>query len=206
MSNVTRRLGLAALGLMLASACSPERALAPTTMTAPPAAPNALLGIDLGGTIGSVLSALRLVSPVQRTMALSADITVRKTIGVEGGRLEIDAAGVTVIVPAGALSAPTEITMTARAGRMIAYDFAPHGITFNKPLEFRQSLKGTNASILSGPFMKLGYYADERQLGRTTALVSELIGGTLDGLTGTFTARISHFSGYVVTCGRDELD
>jgi hypothetical protein len=34
-------------------------------------------------------------------------------------------------------------------------------------------------------------------------LVSELIGGTLNLLSWTFTANIQHFSGYMVSCGRD---
>jgi hypothetical protein len=145
-----------------------------------------------------------LVLPLQRSTSLPAAITVTQTIGGAGGTLSIPEAGVTVTIPRGALIAPTQITMTARAGSLVAYDFAPHGITFAKPLTFTQRLSGTNASLLSAPFLRLGYYQDERLLGTTTALVSELIGGTVDLLTNTFTSKIPHFSGYVVTCGRDE--
>ena len=88
--------------------------------------------------------------------------------------------------------------MTARAGSLVAYDFAPHGITFAKPLVFSQQLRGTNASLLTAPFLQLGYYSDPSLLTKTGALVSELLGGTLNTLTWTFTAPIPHFSGYIV--------
>ena len=40
------------------------------------------------------------------------------------------------------------------------------------------------------------------RLTKTGGLVSELLGGTLDTLTWSFTAPIPHFSGYIVTCRR----
>jgi hypothetical protein len=139
---------------------------------------------------------------LQRTTPLAAPITVTKSIGSEGGTLSIPQAGVSVVVPRGALAQPTTITMTARAGSLVAYDFAPHGITFAKPLVFQQQLKGTNASLLTAPLLQLGYYSDPNLLTGTGGLVSELLGGAVDLLTGTFTAPIPHFSGYIVTCGR----
>jgi hypothetical protein len=206
MKIAIRRLATLALALAIAG-CS-DHTTAPVTLTAPTAGPsNDLLGGVLGtvgGVVGGVTDALGLttVHGIQRTVPLAEPITVVKTIGREGGYLNIPEAGVTVIVPAGALSSPTEITMTARAGSMIAYDFAPHGITFDRPLVFNQSLRGTNAGLLSS--LKLGYYSDPSLLDGTTALVSELIGGIVSRLTGTFTAPIKHFSGYVVSCGRGE--
>ena len=91
---------------------------------------------------------------LQRTTPLAAPITVSKVIGADGGTLSIPEAGVTVTVPRGALAQTTTITMTARAGSLVAYDFAPHGITFAKPLVFSQQLRGTNASLLSAPFLQ----------------------------------------------------
>jgi hypothetical protein len=205
MNIAFRRLATLALTLAVAG-CSSDQATAPATLSAPTAGPsNDLLGGVLGtvgGVVGGLTDALGLTSVrgIQRKTPLAAPITVVKTIGREGGYLSIPEAGVTVIVPYGALSSPTEITMTARAGSMIAYDFAPHGITFAKPLVFNQSLRGTNAGLLSP--LKLGYYSDPSLLTQTTALVSELINGVGTLLTGTFTAPIKHFSGYVVTCGR----
>jgi photosystem II stability/assembly factor-like uncharacterized protein len=195
MKSTLRRVGLlAAVALM--AACSGEPATAPASQSSAPA--SAPLPDLLG-----VLSSLQLAPTLQRTTPLASDITVTKTIGALGGTLSIPAAGVTVTVPAGALSSPTLITMTARAGSLLAYDFAPHGITFAKPLTFSQSLSGTSATLLNVPFLKLGYYTDPNLLGSVFALVSELINGSTNLLSWTFTAPINHFSGYVVACGRN---
>lgn len=191
---------LATLALALAVAGCSDHTTAPAALSAPSAGSSHDL---LGGLLGTVTNALGLtVNVIQRKTPLAAPITVVKTIGWEGGSLSIPEAGVSVVVPAGALSSPTVITMTARAGSLVAYDFEPHGITFTKPLVFTQDLRGTNAGLLST--LKLGYYSDPSLLGTTTAVVTELISGVLNFLTGTFTAPIKHFSGYVVSCGRDE--
>lgn len=197
-----RRISLVAASLVLFSACSSEPINAPQArVAAPTAAPSADL---LGGVVGvvDVLKKLILLPGLQRTTALPSAITVTKTIGSTGGTLTIPAAGVTVTVPAGALSSPTLITMTARAGRLVAYDFAPHGITFAKPLVFSQKLQGTNASLLSAPFLQLGYYTDPNLLTDLGGVVSELLGGVTNLLSWTFTGSINHFSGYMVGCGR----
>lgn len=199
-----RRAGVVALGLVLA-ACSSDHTTAPT---AQPTAQSAAIhsgsaqSPDLLGTVGSVLGDLHLVTGLRRTTPLAAPITVTQTIGRAGGVLVIPEAGVSVIVPYGALSEPTTITMTARSGYLVAYDFAPHGITFARPLIFTQRLSGTNATVLSAPFLKLAYYQDASLLGDVTATVSELISGVSNLLTWTFSAPINHFSGYLVTCGR----
>jgi hypothetical protein len=201
MKIAIRRLATLALTLAVAG-CSSDHATAPATLSAPTAAPSDDL---LGGLLGTVTNTLGLtVNGLQRTTPLAAPITVTKTIGWEGGYLSIPEAGVSVVVPTGALSSPTEITMTARAGSLVAYDFAPHGITFARPLVFTQNVRMTNAGLLST--LKLGYYSDPSLLGKTTAVVTELISGVLSWLTGTFTAPIKHFSGYIVTCGRDSAD
>jgi hypothetical protein len=186
---------------LVATGCSADVATT-APIAAPAAASHDLLG-GLLGTVGNLTNSLGLTSVrnLKRTIPLAAPITVVKTIGAEGGYLSIPAAGVTVVVPAGALSRPTDITMTARAGSVIAYDFEPHGITFARPLVFTQSLRGTNAPLLSLRSMRLGYYSDPSLLGETTSLVSELIKGLGSIFSSTFTAPINHFSGYLVTWG-----
>jgi hypothetical protein len=197
MKIAIRRLATLALTLAVA-ACSADSPTAPATLSAQSAVSSNDL---LGGLLGTVTNVLGLtVNGIQRKTPLAAPITVTKTIGWEGGYLSIPEAGVSVIVPVGALSSPTQISMTARAGSLVAYDFAPHGVTFARPLVFTQNVRMTNAGLLSS--LKLGYYSDPSLLGATTAVVSELISGVLSTLTGTFTAQIRHFSGYVMTCGR----
>jgi hypothetical protein len=203
MSSPIRRVGALALALMLAG-CSAAEVASPTQMKAVPA--DAQSGL-LGGVLGTVTGVLNLTTTdaVQRTKPLAAPITVTKEIGYYGGTLSIPEAGVTVIVPRGALLRTTTITMTARAGSLLAYDFSPTGTTFYKPLVFNQSLKGTNVTLLQVPLLRLGYYSDPGLLGELTATVSELLGGVTDLLSWTFTAPIKHFSGYIVTCGRTDF-
>jgi ZU5 domain len=217
-----RRAGLLSVALLslVSTACNTDTVAAPTltapsvvvpapSMLPPDGASQDLLGGLLGtvtGTVGAVTNTLGLTSAngVLRTRPLAQAITVRKTIGRSGGSLGIPEAGVTVIVPYGALDRDTEITMTARAGYLLAYDFEPHGVTFKVPLVFNQSLKNTNVGLLSPLALKLGYYEDPSLLGKTTALVSEVVGGLTSILTRTFTAPIKHFSGYLVICGRSD--
>jgi hypothetical protein len=188
---------LAALSLLAAavSACGAHDSsvVAPRLSAAASAPSSSLLG-----SVGSLVS----VDGLQRVTALAAPITVARTIGAEGGTLSIPQAGVSVTVPRGALTAPTQITMTARAGTLVAYDFAPHGITFAKPLVFTQQLRGTDASLLTAPLLQLGYYADASLLTKVGGVVSELLGGATNLVTWSFSGKITHFSGYIVTCGR----
>ena len=195
MKPTYRRLAALAFSALALVSCGTENPTGvPRLDVAPPDAPSAsLLGL---------LTSLLTVDGLQRTTPLAAPITVSKAVGVEGGTLSIPAAGVTVTIPRGALAQTTTITMTARAGTLIAYDFAPHGITFAKPLVFQQQLRGTNASLLTAPLLHLGYSSDASLLTKTGALVSELLAGTLNLVTWTFTAPISHFSGYIVCSGR----
>jgi len=196
-----RRIALMAAGIALFSACSSEPISAPPAQIATPTAPNASLGGLLGGVVNIVTNLLS-VPGLQRNVGLPSNITVSQTIGSAGGTLSIPAAGVTVVVPAGALASNTVITMTARSGRLVAYDFAPHGIVFLKPLVFTQNLAGTNASLLNAGQIQLGYYADPSQLTLVGGLVSELLGGNVNLLAWTYTGQIRHFSGYLISSGR----
>ena len=125
MSSVVRRGGLLAIALLVVpvTACN-ESPSAPPVPAAPAIAAPAngapsqdLLGGLIGGTVGTLTNTLGLTSTdgVLRDTPLPYPITVSKTIGRAGGVLSIPAAGVTVIVPAGALNGDTKITMTARA-------------------------------------------------------------------------------------------
>ena len=201
MSSPIRRIGALALALSLV-ACSADQVAAPTQMKASPAGASSSL---LGGLLGTVSSVLTTNTAVQRTTPLAAPITVSKQIGYYGGTLSIPEAGVTVTVPVGALYKTTTITMTARAGSLLAYDFSPTGTVFNKPLVFNQSLNGTNVTLLQAPLLRLGYYSDPGLLGTLTATVSDLLAGVVNLVDWSFTAPINHFSGYVVVCGRTDL-
>jgi hypothetical protein len=146
------------------------------------------------------------VRVVTRDVPLATPLTATQTIGVFGGTISLPGAGLTVVVPAFAVSTSTTITVTALAGSKVAYEFEPHGIQFNVPLIATQSLAGTSAwnGSLVSPSLSAGYFADSLTATGSTALVSELLGVTLDGLLGRASFSISHFSGYLLATGRTE--
>ena len=194
-----RRGAMMLAGLLMLAGCGGES----TSPTNGAAATSDLLGSTLGTATGTVSTVLTSITALQRTTPLAADITVSQTIGSAGGVLAIPAAGITVVVPVGAVASPTLFTMTARKGSSVAYDFAPHGITFAKPLVMTQSLVGTNATLLNYTLLKIGYYADPSQLTSTGGVLSELTSGVVSLLSWSFTANIKHFSGYMIACGRE---
>lgn len=185
--------------MALSASCASESSTLPTV-------PNAAFS---KAPVQNLLSpatatALTLATGAQRTSALPASLTVTQAIGVAGGTLSIPQAGVTITVPAGALAGTTILSMTARVGTVVAYDFAPHGTTFAKPVVFTQTFGGTNVSPALAAMLTLGYYADPSYLTTVGGSVSEFISGTANLVNGSFTANISHFSGYMVACGRGE--
>ena len=193
MKPILHRVAAIALSALTLVSCTDLPTALPQLQQSPPQeAAGDLLG----------LTSLLGMNGLQRTRALAVPITVSKAIGPDGGTIAIPEAGVTVTVPRGALAATTKITMTARSGTLVAYDFAPHGITFAKPLVFSQKLSGTNATLLSAPLLRLGYYEDANLLTKTGGVVSQLLGGVVNALSWTFTSSIPHFSGYMVSCGR----
>lgn len=154
-----------------------------------------------------------LLPVIKRTTPLAQDIVVSQTIGPAGGVIDIPAAGLHVVFPAGALSQTTTITATAYAGQYVSYGFAPHGITFSVPVIVRQALAGTSGTVdLSSPLVG-GYLlngpSDIEEDGE--AEISEVLpaattvtssGGLLDPYT---QFPIHHFSGYIIATGRTSV-
>ena len=82
---------------------------------------------------------------LRRHEPLLTDVSTSQVIGVEGGEIVIPTAGVSLVVPALALSADTQITVTALAGDAVAFEFAPHGLQFLVPAAIRVRVEGTEA-------------------------------------------------------------
>src|SRR5947209_8334288 len=82
---------------------------------------------------------------VIRNTPLATDITAGATIGSAGGTITVPGTGLTLVVPRGAVSVPTAFLVTAKAGKLVAYDFEPHGTRFPVALQFQQDLRGTSA-------------------------------------------------------------
>jgi hypothetical protein len=196
-----RGLAVVAVSVLLVS-CSSE------SLTAPQPAPAIVAPTEASASLGSVLGGIikknrdALADGVVRLNPMTENVTVTQTIGAAGGTLSIPEAGVTVTVPAGAIPFATEISITARKGSLLAYDFKPHGLTFAKPLVITQKLEGTNATVFLGALLQLGYYDDPAKLTNTGATVAELIAGIHNAMNRTFSASIPHFSGYMISMGR----
>jgi hypothetical protein len=69
--------------------------------------------------------------------------SVSAIVGVDGGTLVLPGADFSLTIPAGALSGPTAITVTAKAGPYVAYEMQPHGLRFMKPVVAVQGLSNT---------------------------------------------------------------
>ncbi len=181
-------LSVAVAAAAIASGCAKDAPSAPQTPAL--AAPSASHSL--------ILSAPVQATPLLRTHALPSDITVSKTIGLLGGTLTIPSAGVTVVVPPLALTSNTKISITARAGSNVAYDFAPHGIHFALPHVMTQELTGTQGGSTLLSALQLGYYPD----GNHPTLVNELLSVNVDLLHLVGVSTIWHFSGYIFMSGR----
>lgn len=142
---------------------------------------------------------------LKRTTALPSDITVSGIIGSNGGTLSIPAAGVVLDIRKNALSAPTLITMTAKKGVNVVYEFGPHGTVFNKPVSIQQDLSFTaaasNAKLRTG--MHGAYFdvaSDSAYVTTDHIKIKENQIGYDDGIA-TLTFYVGHFSGYMVAVG-----
>jgi hypothetical protein len=112
-----------------------------------------------------------------------------KTIGILGGT--ISAGPHTLVIPPGALTAPTTITMTAPTGQGVnAVKFQPAGLQFTAPAALTMSY--ANCSLLGKILPKrIAYTTDNLQI--LYYIIS------LDNILSKYvTGKVSHFSEYVV--------
>ena len=202
---------LVLLTVAAAAACSessaPTAMLSPTTPTPEFAKIKATDSLMMVTTTSYSDTSLVL----KRLTPLASDISVSAIIDSKGGELKINEAGVKISFPAGALSSPTLITMTALAGPNVAYDFQPHGIVFAQPVKVQQTIAGTWAAVfpllLNG--MHGSYYDTSLDAAwvdplKLFALAKEHELGYVDVNASQIRFYVGHFSGYLVSCGRGE--
>lgn len=183
---------LAAVAMLAACSADPNV----TATTAPLQPHSAVQALEVGPLPIGTLTA---VHPLTRRSPLRSDVATSATIGVAGGVLRLPQVGLTITVPPGAVTAPTDFSVTALAGTEVAYEFEPHGTVFLRPLTAVQELRGTRHTLAQSALMA-GYFADRSSLNVTGLgmLVSERIAGAVDLRRTTFTWPIQHFSGYIV--------
>lgn len=130
-------------------------------------------------------------SVAERSQPLAQDEVASQVIGPLGGVIRLPEAGLTVVFPIGAVESATEITVTAPAGNLVGYHFAPHGLEFDAPVVVMQDL--TKTMVQDQTDLSAVYFDGELQ-SEVTAL-EELTLELLE-LLGIF--EIDHFSGYVI--------
>lgn len=158
--------------------------------------------VDIPNKPEAALLGLLPVRALTRAAPLAIDISVSAVIGKSGGTISIPEAGLTLVVPKGAVSSDVRFTATALAGKIVAYDFQPHGTTFAVPLQFSQDLRKTSLlTTLTAPLLDGAYFTDASMLNQAsgTALVSELRSATVNLLQFRASFPINHFSGYLVS-------
>ncbi len=175
--------------VLLASCSNSEGPVAPMPSAAA-SSPDYLLS--------GVLSSPITVTALKRTTPLPAPISASAYIGPLGGVISLPGAGLTVVVPALALSSKQIITVTALAGSDVAYEFAPHGLKFPLPLVATQSLGSTQAGagLIDPKLLFVGYFTDATK----DNVISEVLDVGVSAGVAVFPIR--HFSGYIVASGR----
>jgi len=143
---------------------------------------------------------------IHRNMIQPDGNTASALIGAEGGVLSLPQTGLSVVIPAGAVSAPTLLSVSARPGQLLAYEFQPHGIQFAEPLRVVQSLGGTGLENVSASSLRAVYFADESQVDNGTGAVvpTELMNVDVNATAGTASFMIHHFSGYMFATGAED--
>jgi hypothetical protein len=134
----------------------------------------------------------------------------RAVIGPAGGELYLRRSGLRVVVPAGAVSGPTPFAVRALPGRVIAYDFQPHGARFAVPLRFEQDVPGAIAAALTAYGIKVegAHFADASHvnIAAGTAIATEFLPVQLDLHRRKLIMSVPHFSGYMMSTGRQALN
>jgi hypothetical protein len=164
-------------------ACS-DLPTAPTDELAPS---QGLISDLLGGRRSQPDSAV----VIRRRVPLAQDEVVSQWVGRLGGIIRLPRAGLTVVVPIGAVDRPTRITVTAPAGDLVGYDFQPHGLQFDRPLTITQDLLSTEGLGLLD--LQAVYF--EGELTPSVKALERLPVWLLNTL-GLY--RVEHFSGYAL--------
>ena len=200
---------LAALGVAIALgtvyACASDKTLAPSG----PSARGSTISADAAHSHRDLDPTVVTVVALRRSFYLPRDLSASALVGPEGGEITVPLSGATIVFPPGALAQPTRITMTAKAGWNVAYEFAPHGIAFAVPVTVKQDLTLTAAfRMKDATRLEAGYYRDSLsdvlvEPTESLARVSELRRVDLDLPLNPRVAQfyIYHFSGYILSSG-----
>ena len=154
------------------------------------------------------ISAPAKVHVMSRERDLPEDMTASAVIGPKGGELRLKDAGLRLIVPKGAVSAPTTFSVTAVAGPMVAYEFEPHGARFAVPLIIQQTIfnSGPDSADPNTYNFEAGHFLSRADLDGTAdiGVVNEALPTRIEKGKGKVTFSVTHFSGYLLASGRTQ--
>ncbi len=135
--RVFRFLGLTVSAVAALNCGDFTRSTSPTQLKQLP--PTRIVGASFSLVAGgSVSKAVKWSSSHSKV-----DQSVSATVGPEGATLSLPGSDFSMTIPAGALSAPTAITVTSRGGAFVVYDMLPHGTKFALPVTAVQGLTTT---------------------------------------------------------------
>jgi hypothetical protein len=179
--------------LVLLASCREMNA--PVVQSAVRSMPDVMASLSRSGSAS--------VSVVERDKAIGEGVRAAKTIDARGGSIELPAAGFTLVIPAGAVTKATAFSVTAVPGKVVAYEFEPHGTAFNTPVLGLQSLAGLRAKggKVDVTSLFVGYFHDRSEVGSLFATVHEVFSLKAD-TEGRAVVAIPHFSGYIFASGR----
>ena len=145
------------------------------------------------------------VIAAQWLIPLTRDLSATALIGPEGGTLELPETGLRLVVPADVVREPTPFRVTARAGRLAAYEFQPEGSAFAPALRVEQDPSRLEAPPLrrGAPMhMQLGFYEEPDALDEVNAVATVCeVHRRLDDARDRETFAVPHFSDYVICWG-----
>jgi hypothetical protein len=141
------------LGALLLGACSDPSLTGPSV-------PDAAVSVSGSGASGSVAGAVTDAAGLDLRAVwwkknFKQPVKVSKSIGKNGGTISIPETGLTVSFPAGAVTQPITITITAD-DKYVAYKMEPSGTRFLKDVTVTQLL---NATTLFGLPLRSQLYA-----------------------------------------------
>lgn len=194
-------------GILSAAVLAGLTACAIADSTAPTAAPLtgesavAARDADKGGPGDKVL---------RRDKRIKRELSVTRSIGSNGGYLWLEEAGIALVVPPNALDRPVAITVIARKGDQLLYEFLPHGLEFARPVLVMQDIRETSAWPLSADAPIVAGYlargADDVDASGI-ARFAERFQLSTDFVGAPFVAfHTNHFSGYALASGRAGVD
>jgi hypothetical protein len=191
----------------------------PTQPVAPTTAQNGLLTGLVGGVVDLLGQAVHVIGfqtdpdgiPVNAVQWSPSHVnetrSVTATIGVNGGTLAIPGSDFTITFPYGALTVPTNITITSDASGYVSYDMQPHGLTFRKPVVVTQRLNNTAVYGTPKALNTFGAYFAKDLLdlsGILQALEIEtttIFANPRTGQAEVETWLLNHFSRYMLASG-----